>query len=120
MFFGLNLVGHAVCLAGCLLGFGIHQLLWKLPRTDGEATCEEPSTGARIAIKGYENAAENEKAGAGVGATTSGGAAVSATSASAPMLVRPNSPHPEKAAERLSVLLDCPQLRRAADALNDG
>ena len=80
MFFGLNLVGHAVCLAGCLLGFGIHQLLWKLPRTDGEATCEEPSTGARIAIKGYENAAENEKAGAGVGATTSAGAAVSATS----------------------------------------
>ena len=51
MFFGLNLLGHGVCLVGCLVGFAIHQLLWKLPRTDGETSREDPRTGARIPMR---------------------------------------------------------------------
>lgn len=53
MFFGLNLLGHAVCLVGCLIGFAVHQLAWKLPACDGEATNEDPSSGARLAKEGY-------------------------------------------------------------------
>ena len=48
MLLGLNLVGHGVCVLGCLLGFAIHQLVWKLPTTEGEATREDPVTGARL------------------------------------------------------------------------
>ena len=29
MFFGLNILGHGVCLVGCLLGFAINQWIWK-------------------------------------------------------------------------------------------
>jgi hypothetical protein len=53
MFFGLNLLGHGVCLVGCLLGFAINQYVWKLPACDGEASKEHPVSGARIAKPGY-------------------------------------------------------------------
>lgn len=59
MFFGLNLVGHCVCLVGCLIGFAIHQFIWKMEATDGEATTEDASSGARIAKPGYEEQAKN-------------------------------------------------------------
>jgi hypothetical protein len=48
MFFGLNILGHGVCLVGCLLGFAINQWIWKLPTCEGEPTREDPITGERI------------------------------------------------------------------------
>jgi Na+/proline symporter len=48
MFFGLNLLGHGVCLVGCLVGFAIHQFLWKLPRCEAEETVEDAATGERL------------------------------------------------------------------------
>ena len=54
MFFGLNLLGHGVCLVCCLIGFAIHQLLplGCLPHTDGEETVEDPVTGSRVGRDG--------------------------------------------------------------------
>ena len=54
--------GHIVCLAGCLIGFGLHQspLKWT-QAVDGEPTIEDPRTGARIVKPGYEEAAADEQ-----------------------------------------------------------
>ena len=70
MFLGINLLGHGVCLGGCLLGFAIHQLAWKLPRCDAEPDYEDAASGARQPRPGYEGAAKAAVAAVDVVATT--------------------------------------------------
>lgn len=55
---GLNVIGHAVCLAGCVAGLAIHFFIWRLPAPVGESTTEHPTTGRRIPVRGYEAKAE--------------------------------------------------------------
>ena len=70
MFLGINILGHAVCFGGCLLGFAIHQFAWKLPRCDAEPTYEDAVTGARKPRRGYEGVANDGGKPAPVSATT--------------------------------------------------
>jgi hypothetical protein len=52
---GLNVIGHAVCLAGCGIGFATHLFVWRLPAPVGQNTTEHPITGKRIPARGYES-----------------------------------------------------------------
>lgn len=61
VFLGWNVVGHCVCLLGCLIGFGIHQLGSIGPKLDAPPTVEDPSTGERVARPGYEALAAKQR-----------------------------------------------------------
>lgn len=53
-FLGWNVLGHCLCLAACLLGFVIHQTVWKLGTVDPPPSVEHPSSGERIVRAGFE------------------------------------------------------------------
>ncbi|KAG8469114.1 hypothetical protein KFE25_007632 [Diacronema lutheri] len=53
-FLGWNVLGHALCFVACLLGFAIHQTVWRLGAVDPPPSVEHPVTGERIVRPGFE------------------------------------------------------------------
>ena len=59
---GMNVIGHCTCFGGCAVGFAVHALVWKLPRTIGEPTVEDPKTGERRPRPGHKQGGDAEEA----------------------------------------------------------
>lgn len=59
---GMNVIGHCTCFGGCAVGFAVHALVWKLPRTVGEPTVEDPKTGERRPRPGHKQGGDAEEA----------------------------------------------------------
>lgn len=55
-FLGWNVVGHLACLVACVVGFAIHQTVWRIGAVDPPPSVEDPVTGERIVRPGFEGA----------------------------------------------------------------
>lgn len=55
VFLGWNVVGHCMCTAACLIGWAIHQTVWRLGTVDPPSSVEHPVSGERVVRAGFES-----------------------------------------------------------------